>query len=342
MTGINVGKTRYMWVDYVKGICMCVVIFNHLYVPDIYYRFTYPFELVGFFFVSGYTFSTKSNFKTFIFNKLSSLAFPIISLGLINYFFSWLVKGTNIWDYVSGLVLQIPGRWDDLWFVACLFIMELLFYFILKVIPSNLYRFLACILISFIGYYLFVRNVYILYPWHIQNACIFVPYMFAGYFCGQAYRGQLIFRFLTKVQPWKTLTVVVLCHAIVVLFYDNSHVDVHLLQFGNFIMFYISAMTGLSVIVCLAVMLELCRNKTLMKSLSFIGANTLVYYAFQSKMISGLIALTAQFGIQYWPYISSIIYGIIVCCLLSIPTYVIKRFFPFLLNPRLMNGFGVK
>lgn len=338
MTEISDETTRFIWVDYVKGICMFFVIFNHLSVPDLYYRFTYPFELVGFFFVSGYTFSTKRNWVIFISNKLRSLVFPIFSLGMINCILSCFVKGTDFKDYISGLLIQFPGRWDDLWFVACLFIMEVVFYFVLRVVSSNLYRLLICLLFSLMGYYLLVVNVNILLPWHIQNACIFIPFLLAGYVCRQAYSGQLLFKYLTKVQSKKTLIATTLCYLTVVLSYDNRHVDVHLLQFGNFIVFYASAIIGLMMVVCISVMLESCRNNVFLKFLGFIGANTLVYYAFQSKIISGLAVMTALFGIQYKPYISSLIYCIIICCLLSVPAYAIKRFFPFLLRPKFMKG----
>lgn len=335
MAEINAGKARVVWVDYVKGICMFTVIFNHLHVPDIYYRFTYPFELVGFFFVSGYTFSTKSNWRMFISNKLMSLVFPIFSLGMINCLFSWLAKGTNVWDYISGLVMQIPGRWDDLWFVACLFIMEVIFYFVVKAAPSNLCRFLICILLSLVGYYVLVVNVGISLPWHIQNACIFIPCLWAGYVCRRVYKGQMLFNYLTKNHPWRTLIVAALCYMTAVLVYNNSQADVHLLRFGNFIVFYISAITGLAMVVCVSVMLESCRSNFFLKALSFVGVNTLIYYAFQSKVISGLAVLTTKSGIQYNSYVSSIIYCVAICCLLLIPTYIIKRFFPFLLKPKL-------
>lgn len=335
MEEISAGKARLIWVDYVKGICMFTVILNYLYVPDIYYRFTYPFELVGFFFASGYTFSTKNNWRIFISNKLKSLVFPIISLGTINCFFSWVVKGTNIGDYILGLVMQVPGQWDDLWFVACLFIMEIIFYLIVKAISSNLYRFSICFLLFLVGYCLLVAKIGVSLPWHIQNACIFIPCLWGGYVCRRAYKGQMLFKYLTENHPWGTLIVAALCHVIAVFAYDNSHVDVHLLQFGHFIAFFFSAMTGLTMVVCGAVMLEACRKNFFLKALSFVGMNTFVYYAFQSKVISGLFMLTAKSGIQYNPYVSSIIYCIVICCLLSIPVYIIKRFFPFLLRPAL-------
>lgn len=271
----------------------------------------------------------------FISNKLMSLVFPIFSLGMINCLFSWLAKGTNVWDYISGLVMQIPGRWDDLWFVACLFIMEVIFYFVVKAAPSNLCRFLICILLSLVGYYVLVVNVGISLPWHIQNACIFIPCLWAGYVCRRVYKGQMLFNYLTKNHPWRTLIVAALCYMTAVLVYNNSQADVHLLRFGNFIVFYISAITGLAMVVCVSVMLESCRSNFFLKALSFVGVNTLIYYAFQSKVISGLAVLTAKSGIQYNSYVSSIIYCVAICCLLLIPTYIIKRFFPFLLKPKL-------
>ena len=68
MAETSAGKSRFVWVDYVKGICMFTVIFNHLHVPDIYYRFTYPFELVGFF-GPGFTPFTRQSQRLIVMAK---------------------------------------------------------------------------------------------------------------------------------------------------------------------------------------------------------------------------------------------------------------------------------
>lgn len=67
---------------------------------------------------------------------------------------------------------------------------------------------------------------------------------------------------------------------------ENYPIDIHLHQYGLFVVFMVSALLGLVVIFCLSLFLERWSNVLVVRFLWYIGANTLVYYAFQSKVIA--------------------------------------------------------
>ena len=60
-------KTRIMWVDIAKFICISLVMISHMeYVPSYAEYIFKPIFLTGFFFMSGYTFHVKNNFGSFL------------------------------------------------------------------------------------------------------------------------------------------------------------------------------------------------------------------------------------------------------------------------------------
>ena len=112
----------------------------------------------------------------------------------------------------------------------------------------------------------------------------------------------------------------------------NYPIDIHLLDYGYFFIFAVSALSGLCLTTCLSKFLESFKNSILLKFLSFIGINTLVYYAFQSKVISLIQLLCSGIGFDSESYT-----GVIVCCLivnviLMIPAAIIRKYFPFMLG----------
>lgn len=321
---------RILWIDYLKGICMISIILNHLDGPDFYGRITYPFELAGFFFASGYTFNPRNNFRDFLVAKLKTLVLPIFIFGLINTLISSFFKESNIADRIIGIIIQVPGKWDDLWFIACLFSMELIFYFTLKAGRNFMSQ--CCIYLSLpiLGYLSMTYSSF-RFPWHLENACIMIPFMWLGHMLKlQSNRNG-------NDTSGKTLRICLMALSFVVYLSSisarkNYPIDIHLLDYGNFLIFAVSALSGLCLTTCLSKFLESFKNSILLKFLSFIGINTLVYYAFQSKVISLIQLLCSGIGFDSESYT-----GVIVCCLivnviLMIPAAIIRKYFPFMLG----------
>lgn len=331
-TPTNKERKRLLWIDYVKGVCMVMVILNHLYVPEVYYRMTYPFELVGFFFVAGYTFSVKDRFAGFLLHKIRTLVVPVVCFGTINAVLSHFAKGTSIGYALVGIVLQIPGYWDDIWFVACLFTMEVMFYVLVSLVTSQTKQFLICVTLLAVGS-LYTANINMRIPWHVENACMFILFLWCGYFMKRHRVGQHVLAFLQGNRCGTWLIIALAVHIAMVSIYNNSGTDIHLLRFGNFPLFYLNAMSGLVFVFCLALWLEKhSNNSAVLKFLAFVGANTLVYYAFQSKVLTLLSYVGNKLGIYYLPYFSSIVYCCIACFLLAIPALMVTKYMPFLLG----------
>ncbi len=310
---------------------MIAVILNHLYGPIIYGRLTYPFELVGFFFVAGYTFNLKENLWGFLRGKIKTLLVPIVIFGLINAVLSYIIKGGPFFLRVAGVFMQRPGEWDDLWFVACLFTMELIFYLVIRFTSSLFGQLIICLALSVFGY-VQMTVLPIALPWHIENACILIMFLYFGYVMRKSMLGSKVMTYCEVNSVWKMFLLVLCIYLIFVLIIKNYPIDIHLHEYGQFIVFMIGAWLGLGVVFGLSLCLEKWHEKKSLRFLAFIGANTFVYYAFQSKAISVLTVFGDRIGFYSWTYIGCIVYCISVCLVLMIPSYIIKRYAPFMLG----------
>ena len=319
---------RIQWIDYLKGLCMVSIIMHHLAWPEWYARFLYPFELAGFFFVSGYMYNVKSSFQDFLVVKVRTLLVPVLIFGLLNTILSYIYPGSVFTERLIGLIVQLPGRWDDLWFVACLFTMSLIFYPIVKYAKSSVSK-------SVIVAALAITSALYTYgdtpdlPWHLQNACVFLPFMLLGYMAKRTNVGSKI---LEKLRTGRALLLILICYLPLIFICRNYPIDVHILNYGNLHVFYLSALLGTSLILSVAMNLECRFGARGLKWLQYIGKNTLVYYAFQSKVITIVIAALAALNISTSSYAANFLTALLVCVVLIIPVEFINRICPFLLG----------
>ena len=143
-------SNRIEWIDIAKGIGMIFVILGHTAIPDNYLKFVLAFNMPLFFFLSGCTFKLKDNFFEFLKKKIKTLLIPYFVFSIITYLF-WLVverrilndTGMSIFKPIIGMFYanNIDGYmiFDGvLWFIACLFITEILFFAIAKIAKKRI------------------------------------------------------------------------------------------------------------------------------------------------------------------------------------------------------------
>lgn len=307
------------------------VILNHLHAPIVYGQLTYPFELVGFFFASGYTFKQTKSFSTFFRKNIKTLLIPVVLLGLINAILSHYTKGGAFVPLILGIIEQRAGFWDFIWFVPCLFVTKLIFYPIVRSTLTLLRKVVICLIISGIGYILiiFMEEGF---PWHIENACVMLVFLCLGHVVQETRFVDLIKANLQTNQCACFFLSVLFFYILLVFSIKNFPIDIHLRQYGCFSAFMISACFGLYIIFCLSLYLEHWNKAYIVRLLQYIGNNTLVFYAFQSKVISFLNIIGDKIGFYSSTYIGSIIYCLLVSFILMIPSYLIRRHAPILLG----------
>lgn len=318
---------RIIWLDLVKGINMFLIVISHIGAPNIYVRFYTPIFLTSYFFVSGYTWSPKKNFQQYIKAKTRRLIVPMLCLGSIN-----AVLAIRI-DRFGGLLIQRCCIWDDLWFIACLFSSLMIFYVIWRLSEYSKNRYFVGGLLSVfvsVGGYFYIKLINYKLPWQFENAMVMTVFIYLGYL--YHYLEQR----LEKIERKNCLCfLVTLTYIASVMVYDNK-VNIHSEKYGLFFLFMISAIIGVYAISLI------CKNLSLSAMLTkctcafqWVGMNTFVYYAFQSKVIKIVKLIAGRLHLDVNSYVGVIVTALVVCALLAIPAYIIKEYLPFLLGNKM-------
>lgn len=204
------------WISVAKGLGIMLVVFGHIYIgPDSSYvvkRWIYSFHMPLFFFISGLLRKTTvSAFPVYFKKKIKNLVIPYFIYGIISiiYFGIHNHDKVNI-DFVilllGKLILcQGSDRFltfnPALWFLTCLFIVEIIAYFTLSrsktiiILIGSLSGILGIILSTFVG----KIDIF----WNIDISLI----AFFYYACGFIYKSMIKFRKKTKQESIFIVTV---------------------------------------------------------------------------------------------------------------------------------------
>lgn len=314
-------KKRIMWIDVLKGICMIFVVISHASPLNIWVRLFTPFFLSGFFFASGYTFSQKSGIKEFFISKIKSLIIPLLFFSVINGIVGVIFKGVPFSNRIIGMLVQRAGIAESLWFISCLFTVELMFYIIVSTLKRNTLVSMVSFIITILGL-LYMKFVNYSLPWQFEIACGVLFFFCMGYEY-RIYDDKFEFIFRRKYYMLICVIYLVICAV-----YENN-VNIHDKIYGNILVYLISSILGIYIVVYCSKLFEKS------KVLSYIGNKSLVYFAFQGFLLETIrkVLLIIGFPIRYKGTLCVITVSIALP-LLSIAAYVIYQYMPFLVGKR--------
>lgn len=188
---------RFSIIDVAKGIGILFVVFAHVnFTPELL-TYIYSFHMPLFFILSGMVFNGEkyNTFFAFFKRKFYTLICPYffyyILAMVIKFVIDIFVSGISselFKDYGLYFVQMFLAQNssvvvnDPLWFVPCLFVAEMLYYFLSKLEPTR--RILVCVLISAMGWFLESGILpwncsYI--PWSIDTAMFAVTFFAIGH-----------------------------------------------------------------------------------------------------------------------------------------------------------------
>ena len=173
----NPVKKRYDNIDFMKGICILLVVATHLDLPLLSYPCFSLFRMPLYYFLSGIFFSRYDGFKTFVIKKTNNLLIPYFffslftCLAIVVFYFGkdlgWLEAYTE-----SG-----PLHNGPIWFLVSLFEVGILMYFI-SAINSNMIQLLIVGIISYLGYYMCHHQIIL--PFYLNTALLGIAFYYAG------------------------------------------------------------------------------------------------------------------------------------------------------------------
>lgn len=307
-------KERIEWIDVAKGVGLLCVILGHLKTPYLTF-WIYTFHMPLFFFLSGVVFSgDKYSFKEFLKRKIYSLVIPYFVLGSIIfvflsfYYHCLSCEYNSIFDDINMLKsFLIQKHFWTVWFLACLFIVEIVYYIINKINKSLIVSSILSFIILIIG--LCLKKIFEDgLPWNIDVAFVAQIYFHLGYI----FKKEQIF---DKLKNFKRLNYLLLC--LIFLFVNvftsvlsskvtGKTMDMSIGMYGFFPLTFISSISGILFII-------MCSNKFGIKPLIYLGQNTMVIFSLHSRVVIVLCQFFyLQLGIfQSENYYSRIGYSIV-------------------------------
>lgn len=322
---------RISWIDMAKGYGTLLVIYSHLGVGPLW-TWIYSFHLPLFFFLSGYVFSTKYDFKTFLKKKCVSIVVPYFCLGIAMVLFEilkQLVKGVfsteSVKDLLQHFVLQ--QRLWTLWFMACLFFLNILFYLLVKVCKREWMVIALSMILPLIGLYYYKQGGTPLY-WNADVCVMAIPFFSLGYF--YKLNNEKVDAFFQK--KWLSVFLFVFLGIVNILSWrlslDETGLGLEMFasNYGNPIFTYIAAFAGIFCVVIFS-------KWFVIEPIRYIGENSMIYYAWhQTIMIpimTKVMSVVGLISLQGYGLLGTFLYKIVmvigIVLVLTVCNWVIKR-----------------
>ncbi|MEG1821160.1 MAG: acyltransferase family protein [Malacoplasma sp.] len=330
---------RINWIDIGKGIAIILVMFGHCKITPVpIIAELYTFHMPLFFFLSGYVFSIKKNhtFKMFLKHKSKELMLPFLmfNLVLIGYFLycnPQNIRSMISVQYILGIVIQNRGTpyYVSMWYLTCLFLSQILLYFIVKVSREKKV-FIGTLLFisSLVGYYLLnVKKMPL--PWHLDIVPTALVFVGIGYIIRNV--DNSVFK---RIFQMKNILFYLIVNFVtgMINYKQTGYADLYSCNMGNYIYYYIAAITGVFAVVTIVTKISNC------KELQYIGKNSLIFYAFQNDItLPGTIRILQAIGfLNGITFLSKSLESVVIvglaCINLAIVAFIINQCFPFLLG----------
>ena len=165
-------KPRYEFVDLMKGVCIILVVIQHLVGQcAVNPPWLTTFRMPLYFMLSGLFFSSYGSFRVFLLKKVNSLLIP--------FGVTWLICMAHIYLHYGNLRID-PLKYNvAIWFLIALFEVGIIFYVLCK-LPKEWMRGLAALLISVSGYML--NSYHITLPFYLDSAMTATIFYYIGPF----------------------------------------------------------------------------------------------------------------------------------------------------------------
>lgn len=325
---------RIQWVDVGKYICIMCVMLSHLESGTQVLRNIYsPFFLTMFFFLAGYVYKKPNTFKEFVIKKVKGLIVPWFVLSTFDLVLSSIISfkaNRNLLQEVLWNLAQIRPLGDVMWFVPALFMAFIPFYFVSQIKNKKYMLGLSFALAFCSNIYSFVmpKDIYPwgnnALPWHIEYMFYAMFWMMLGYWYKNDFEKKS-----EKCNSWLFGISSLFIYLIMALFINIPN------GLCRIIWNYLISIVGLTVVVFIA------KKIKANKYISFVGANTIIYFGLHGKVYAVLEhILSTKFGNFYsfclnndlYSSILAIILTFIMSIVLTVPAEIINRWFPWIVG----------
>lgn len=346
---------RFDYIDYAKGLGMLCVIWGHIMYAGLSARVVYAFHIPLFFFLSGMVFS-KDRYDgviTFLKRRVSSLLIPYAIFSVLTWAF-WVfflrISHQPMDECWKPLLETLLARGSEgylvhnvpLWFVPCLFVVELLYFFMrncsvaVRVALSLLFALAGCLMVRGEWSYDFTTL-----PWSIDVALMAIPFYALGNVLVERVDGLHAVEVLFSSHGKKTVIVMLVCFFLLCLGADwNGRVSMgHALLGKSVPLFYLDALCGIVAFLLLCLSLQSLlsgRSNLFVRWLRWWGRKSFTVMAVHNP-IKGVVVVAVSwlFGTSSSMVNRTTLYAAVACvCVVLLTSLLIycfnglfKRFF---------------
>lgn len=311
-------QKRIEYVDIAKGLLILLVLFNHicwqvrnnnihntLVSEMMNYFFLYtPFFMSAFFLITGLCSNYNKKFTVFLYNKIKTLLIPALFLGAIQNILYVVLKSPEAFEIKSiirmffKMILQIIYNGGQYWFLAAIFISNILFWLISKYMKKKFHKSLIIIALYCIGSILYFKNT----PnvWSIQQALLLLPFIYIGSLLKgkeinfkYSFIGVIYFLIVYILQSLNISTTIVAAR-------------INLESYISPIIFiFLGSMGGITTIIISKAMYTYINKSN--NIIQFIGKNSIIFYCLNWTILDGLIFICKKSLENNNPYYTLII-----------------------------------
>lgn len=328
---ITKSSKRLLWIDYARFMSLFLVVAFHVPVtlPD-YPRWTFFFlQLPSFVFISGllFRFEKYPSFAEYLKHRSKQLLIPYFCFTLILYAL-WLAKvmltgdtNSSLWHPLTEILTGRPSAiCGPLWFVACLFSLQCIFYLMFRWIK---YRWLSLIILtglslSFAFLYDSLKGV----PWVLDSALAYLPFYGIAVF----FRKEIL-ELMNKPVRFPIAIICLIIHGGVLYFTMNT-------SFSDFTGNILRILGSFSIIFPYCVLLKsltaLIKERKIISMISSNGVIVLACHLSAISIILHAFGLTPEN--MAGNYLMKYVIATIVLLSMLIPIFFINRYVPFMLG----------
>lgn len=177
-------QKRLFWVDTAKGWGILAIMVSHVFTGHPVSRWLYSFHVPLFFFLSGFLFRVDRPWGDFWRGKVKKLLIPYFALALPIIPAEAALYGGRQWFWEEllemGLGVLVQRRMWPIWFLACLFLMELLAYPMFRMLKKPWHLALGAALCGGAAV-LYTQLGLPALPWNLDACFGEMPFFAAGY-----------------------------------------------------------------------------------------------------------------------------------------------------------------
>jgi len=277
---MNQGK-RIIWIDNSKGIGIILVIIGHLITQGFLHEWIFSFHMPLFFFLSGYVFKNNQTIKSFALKKAKTLLIPYLCLGLIITVWVSCTTDVDIYDNLIKLLLQ--ERVWTIWFLTSLFLVNIIYYCLLKVVRNSHLITIMSILLYLIAI-LYYRAGGKAMIWNTDTVMVALFYFHVGFIFQ---KNNILTKINCQTLLYKAMAILafLLINMVCVLYmYKNYGLSLNMYDnnYSNLLVVIIGSLAGILFVVL---------SSSIIKNIiiEYLGRNSIVYFALHQSVIMPLV-----------------------------------------------------